>query len=154
MSISPAAASSSPAIPSASSPSTTGSARPTPIPSAIEIVFASEPAAILAHPSVECRPDLVTLSSYLTTIRTTLGDRTLYQGIRVVRPGEILEFDLSDGPSAGQVTRSFIPPEDRLPLDDATIESAAVLTGNSVRDSVHRHLRSDVPTCVLLLGWA
>jgi asparagine synthase (glutamine-hydrolysing) len=35
------------------------------------LIFASEVQAILAHPDVRARPDLATVSAYLTTIRTT-----------------------------------------------------------------------------------
>jgi asparagine synthase (glutamine-hydrolysing) len=41
-----------------------------------EVVFASEIPALLAHPGLSAQPDLVTVSSYLTTIRTTLGRRS------------------------------------------------------------------------------
>jgi asparagine synthase (glutamine-hydrolysing) len=105
-------------------------------------VFASEPAAVVAHPEVGARPDLVTVSAYLTTIRTVLGERTLFEGVRTLLPGEVIEFDLGEGRSAGQVTR--------------TRHTSKATTGGDVRevitDSVMRHLRSDVPACSLLSG--
>lgn len=111
-----------------------------------EVVFASEIGAILAHPGVKRRPDAVAVSAYLTTIRTTLGERTLYEGVKVVRPGEILSFDLRD--SRLRITCSSVDVS-------AWREGAACDAGRLkevVRESVRVHLRSDVPTCALLSG--
>lgn len=58
-----------------------------------EIVFASDVRAILAHPRMSVQPDMVTLSSYLSTIRLTLNERTMFSGIRTLRPGEWIEID-------------------------------------------------------------
>lgn len=106
-------------------------------------IFASEIPAILAHPDVPVRPDLATVSSYLTTIRTTLGSRTLFEGVRTVRPGESLEVDLAAG-SVRTVWRWR-----SKPVDARTDVAAA---GAAVRESVAAHLRSDVPVCSLLSG--
>src|SRR5262245_54039242 len=51
-----------------------------------ETAFASEVKPLLSLPWLSPRPDMVTASSYLTTIRTTLGRRTLYQGIDTLEP--------------------------------------------------------------------
>lgn len=61
-----------------------------------ELVFASEIPAILAHPACSPTPDLVSVSAYLSTIRTTLGPRTLFKDIRTLLPGQVLSVDLSD----------------------------------------------------------
>lgn len=112
----------------------------------LQVVFASEPAAVVAHPDVGARPDLVTVSAYLTTIRTVLGERTLFEGVRALLPGEVIEFDLSEGRSAGQVTRTR----------HTAAAGGTHRGGEDVRativDSVMRHLRSDVPACSLLSG--
>jgi len=109
-------------------------------------VFASEPRAILGHPDVAARPDWVTISSYLTTIRTTLGDRTLFAGIRTVRPGEVLELDLrARAPVTPRVVRRWasVPVGSRI---------SAARVGDTVGQSVAAHLRADVPVCALLSG--
>lgn len=108
-------------------------------------VIASEPRAILAHPDVPARPDLATVSSYLTTIRTTLGTRTLFEGIRTVRPGEVIEIDLS------RAIARTIGRWTSVPVDPRGQEAAAKV-GAALRDSVSAHLRSDVPVCALLSG--
>lgn len=105
-----------------------------------EIVFASEPRAILTHPAARTRPDLGTISSYLTTIRLTLDDRTLFDGVRTVRPGEWIEFDL----------RSEVMPTRRGSTWPVTTHATDV--GTAVETSVRAHLRSDVPWCALLSG--
>jgi asparagine synthase (glutamine-hydrolysing) len=112
-----------------------------------QLIFASEPRAILAHPGITARPDMVTVSGYLTTIRTTLGDRTLFDGIRTLRPGEVLTFDLSDAEPR------FLARE-RISVATAARGSgcSAVSVRAALEDSIHRHLRSDVPTCCLLSG--
>lgn len=111
-----------------------------------QIVFASEARAILAHPDIPVRPDFVAVSAYLTTIRTTLGERTLFDGVRTLAPGEWRQFDLAqpDLPHrAGRV------PIMRQRVCDA--DQAEALR-ESLRESVSAHLRADVPTCCLLSG--
>jgi asparagine synthase (glutamine-hydrolysing) len=111
-----------------------------------ELIFASEIGAILAHPGISARPDPVTVSAYLTTIRTTLGPRTLYRGIQILRPGELLTFDLRSASLA--YTRAAIPAHTWSDGDS----SDPAATARIVRESVRIHLRSDVPTCALLSG--
>jgi asparagine synthase (glutamine-hydrolysing) len=121
--------------------------RHAPICGQMSLIFASEIPAILAHPEVRARPDLVTVSAYLTTIRTVLGARTLFHDIACVRPGERLLFDLNDadlrlrGRHAHSTSRLNLPPGEEAESVRATIT-----------DSVRRHLRSDVPLCCLLSG--
>jgi asparagine synthase (glutamine-hydrolysing) len=109
----------------------------------LELVFASD-AAVVAGARPSLRPDLVTVSSYLTTIRTTLGARTMFEGVHCLQPGEVMECDLRQGAIA--VRRITVP----LPIADAPSDPADV--GAVVRDSLRRHLRSDVGTCSLLSG--
>lgn len=108
------------------------------------VTIASEIGAILAHPEMIARPDLVTLSSYLTTLRVELDDRTMFEGVRTVRPGEILVFDL-DNPFA-EPLRSELA---LRPLGAApTPEDVA----RTIEESITAHLRTDVPICSLLSG--
>lgn len=112
------------------------------------VVFASEIPPILGHPAATPRPDLVTVSAYLTTIRTTLGERTLFDGVRVLQPGEWIEFDLSSDSLAalhGHIAPSDIP-------SIATAESDGGGVRAAIESSIRAHLRSDVPICCLLSG--
>jgi len=111
------------------------------------VVIASEIPAILAHPSCAVNPDRVTMSAYLSTARAELDDRTLFEGVSVVRPGEILEFDLDD-PIASSV-RSTIAPRS-LPTERTGTTPEALR--ETIEQSVLAHLRTDVPLCSLLSG--
>lgn len=106
-----------------------------------ELVFASEPTAILAHPGVPIRPNLPVISAYLSTMRTFLDDRTMFEGVRVLRPGEMICFDLRSGD---------------LSLRAELLEPASTPDGCNIEEVVHdstrRHLRADVPTCAMLSG--
>jgi len=108
-----------------------------------ELVFASEVTAILAHPAVSAAPDLRGVSAYLTTIRTAIGERTMFRGVRAVRPGEVIEVDL----------RTAELREKRVQVDwfGGGTGDASEVRG-AVVDSVTRHLRADVPVCCFLSG--
>lgn len=123
-----------------------------------ELVFASEIPAILAHPGVRARPDPVTASGYLTTIRVTLGPRTLFAGVRTLLPGQTLEIDLSGDHAAVKSIDAWHTMEagsGRAGVNGPggwTLERARDAVRAWVRDSVRLHLRSDVPVCELLSG--
>jgi asparagine synthase (glutamine-hydrolysing) len=106
-----------------------------------QMVVASEISAILEHPGVSRTPDPVTLSAYLSSIRPTLGDRTMYAAIRTIEPGDWVSIALKD-PA-------------RIRLQNWWDRSHAEPTQGvrqTIEESVHRHLRSDVPMCALLSG--
>ncbi len=112
------------------------------------VVFASEIPAILEHPEVPARPDWAAVSSYLTTIRATLGERTLYEGVRSVEPGCWVRISVEDGAfSVSKKVRGLggtARAEAGRDADDGV--------GAVVEDSIAAHLRSDVPWCCLLSG--
>jgi asparagine synthase (glutamine-hydrolysing) len=110
-----------------------------------EIVFASETRALFAHPGVPEAPDPVGVLGYVTTVRTTLGERTMFRGVRAVRAGACLRFECS-GERAGPATESEIGLEGpALGVDAGGVRAV-------VEESVRAHLRSDVPWCCLLSG--
>lgn len=113
-----------------------------------ELVFASSIRAILEHPDIAPEPDPVTISAYLSTIRTTLGSRTLFGGIQTLRPGESIRFDLSGGEPI--VTRRDA--WDRIKPIVIEPGSAEAAVRGCLEESVRRHLRADVPVCTLLSG--
>ncbi|MBZ0172994.1 MAG: asparagine synthase (glutamine-hydrolyzing) [Phycisphaerales bacterium] len=105
------------------------------------VLFASEIPPLLMHPGVSARPDWATISGYLTTIRTTMGERTMYEGVRCVPPGVWLRFQM-DGDA--------VEPE-RIRIEiGQTGDTVGVCA--AIDDSVRVHLRSDVPWCSLLSG--
>lgn len=122
-----------------------------------ELAFASEIAPLLQHPLLSAAPDLATVSSYLTTIRTTLGGRTLFRGVRAVMPGEVIEFDLRTATLVESSTMVGVHPWEGgwTGAGDGGEEFRGVATGSTrevVVESIDRHLRSDVPLCSLLSG--
>lgn len=115
----------------------------------LQVVFASEPQAILAHPGISAKPCLTSISGYLTTIRTVQGSRTLFEGIHAVEPGECICFDLRSEDLRERRTRLGFTVGDMSGVDE---HDAVSLTRTVVTDSVVRHTRSDVPMCSLLSG--
>jgi asparagine synthase (glutamine-hydrolysing) len=118
-------------------------------PMGCEVVFASEPLPILAHPHVSVQPDWTTVSSYMTTIRTTLGHRSMYDGVYVLQPGELIEVNLvSDVPEMqGSFWYQANNDSQILTLEEAIDETRSVINA-----SVDSHLMSDVATSSLLSG--
>ncbi|HZW11271.1 MAG TPA: asparagine synthase (glutamine-hydrolyzing) [Phycisphaerales bacterium] len=112
------------------------------------LLFASEPGPILAHPAVAPRPDMAGVSAYLTTIRTTLGDRTLFEGVRALPPGRVMTFGLAGAELRSQTFDLAVGTADVHPEHAARVEEARA----QVYASVAAHLRADVPTCCLLSG--
>lgn len=128
-----------------------------------ELVFASEIPAILRHPDARAAPDWACVSAYLTTIRTTLDERTMYEGVRCVRPGEVLRCAVDDGLRLDTIRDGWVfeaegsDRRDARPTrsggDPADLQAATIeRTREVVRGSVAAQLRSDVPVCVLLSG--
>jgi len=111
------------------------------------MVFGSEIRSVLAHPKIEARPDQVTMSAYLSTIRPEFGSRTMFQGVERVGVGEWSLYS----------TGSFEPLERRSCWDGEGVGgvgcgSDVVDTRGVIEDSIVRHLRTDVPMCALLSG--
>ncbi len=106
-----------------------------------QLIAASEIPAILQHPDIARKPDPITLSAYLSSIRTTLGHRTMFEGISTLTPGQWLTVDLKD-------------PQETI--SDNWWNHAHTVPTQGIRqtidDSIHRHLRTDVPMCTLLSG--
>ncbi|GJQ29974.1 MAG: putative asparagine synthetase [glutamine-hydrolyzing] [Phycisphaerae bacterium] len=108
------------------------------------VAFASEIPGLLALPGVGHAPDLATVSAYLTTIRTTLGARTLFRNIRTVLPGQVMRVDAGARAHAGAAEWRIAAMRGGAP-DEARVREV-------VDGSVRAHLRADVPTCALLSG--
>lgn len=111
-----------------------------------QVIFASEPTAILAHPAVTPEPDWITVSAYLTTIRPTLGNRTMFAGVETLLPGETRIYDAH----AGKELQRLNAWEEERGLLAGVSDPAD--TGRVIADAVRAHLRTDVPMCALLSG--
>jgi len=109
------------------------------------LVFASEVKAILALDAAPACLDQAALAEYLT-FQYTLGEETLFQGIRKLLPGHWLTVD-QDGRT--QVQRYWQP---NFAKRDIAQEQAAGELLDLLRDSVRLQLRSDVPLGCHLSG--
>jgi asparagine synthase (glutamine-hydrolysing) len=118
-----------------------------------QLLIASEIPALLEHPDVVARPDPVTLSAYLSSVRTTLGERTMYENISTLTPGQCLKIPLAHPEQIESTcwwtTHKHSTPH---PAPDSMNPEATQSIRQTIEDSVHRHLRTDVPICTLLSG--
>jgi asparagine synthase (glutamine-hydrolysing) len=106
-----------------------------------QLIIASEIPAILVHPGVDRTPDPITVSAYLSSIRTTLGQRTMFEGISTLVPGQWITIPLDAPERASSI--NWWDNADRTPTQGVR---------QTIEDSIHRHLRTDVPMCTLLSG--
>ncbi len=117
-----------------------------------QFAFASEIPALFRHPLVPCRPDMGGVNAYLTTIRTTFGERTLFEGVRALLPAQAIDLDLSD-PGLRATRLDFYQAAEREALRTIPEASdAAHRVRDAVADSLRRHLHADVPICCMLSG--
>ncbi|MFH0879303.1 MAG: asparagine synthase-related protein, partial [Lentisphaerota bacterium] len=113
--------------------------------------FASSFPALLCFSSVPRELDVEACSHYLTTIRTTLGRRTLLKGIYSLMPGEYLL--VSRGQTECELRRYWDFPvvaaseKSEAPLAEAAAQGRALL-----ESSVKEQLISDVPLGGFLSG--
>ena len=114
-----------------------------------QIVFSSEMEAMIDHLGPGGRCDASTVGGYLATIRLTLGDRTLIDGVRQVRPGHVVEYDLSGDRPRGVPTAWWRPPSVATDLGGQDADRAIA---EAMEDSLEAHLQSDVEVCSLLSG--
>ncbi len=109
------------------------------------LYFGSELKAILEHPEIPRRLDLHALGSYLS-VNYVPGPQTLFEGIRKVPPGHVLEW------RRGKLALDCwwkLPtgPMRRISSGEATEELDGLL-----KNSVQEHLISDVPLGVWASG--
>ncbi|MDP0499583.1 MAG: asparagine synthase (glutamine-hydrolyzing) [Verrucomicrobiota bacterium JB022] len=113
--------------------------------------FASSLGAILTFPGIKRELDVVTFSHYLSTIRTTLGQRTLVQGVSTLEPGSMLE--LSPRLPVAMPHRYWqLPAVPASAKRQRDIREVAEEVRAHVRRAVQRQLISDVPLGGFLSG--
>lgn len=109
------------------------------------IVFASEIKALLACPDVPRAIDEEALNQYLH-FHTPLFDRTMFRGVRQLRPGEVLEA------SARGVARRVGFRIERFDHDDAPAEEVVAALRGELARVVADQLMSDVPVGAFFSG--
>jgi asparagine synthase (glutamine-hydrolysing) len=111
-----------------------------------ELVFASEPKAILTHPDCHASADWEGLQEYLT-FQFCLEDRTLFRGIRKVEPGCYLEGH------GARVERTVRYWDTHYRVDESRSEADFVdRLGELLDDAARLQVRSDVPLGAYLSG--
>ena len=115
------------------------------------VSFASSVAAMRMLPGIGAQVDLRAVSHYLTTVRTTLGRRTLLRDVQTLLPGETLVARRSDADV--RIERYWdipvVPEADKETVD---FESACEQVRDLVEASVGDRLMSDVPLGGFLSG--
>ncbi len=115
------------------------------------LLFASSMGAMLCLLDETPALDAVAVSHYLTTIRTTLGPRTLVRGVQALQPGEYLQ--VARGASAPEVHRYWefpaLPPAAKPRPEPA---AAAAQVRDLMTRAVQEQLISDVPLGGFLSG--
>jgi asparagine synthase (glutamine-hydrolysing) len=110
-----------------------------------DVLFGSELKAIFEHADVPRHLDLEALDSYLS-VNYVPGPHTLIQGIKKIRPGELLEW------RHGKLwLEPWYQPETGA-RHDGSLESAKEELDWLLRESVREHLVSDVPLGVWASG--
>ncbi|HIB54281.1 MAG TPA: asparagine synthase (glutamine-hydrolyzing) [Nitrospirales bacterium] len=114
------------------------------------LAFASEIKALLSMATSTPYCDLSSMHEWLY-YGNTLGERTLYQGIRKLLPGHYLELDI---PTFRYQTKAYwsLKQQAELPQITATTDELIVETRRLLEQGVKRHLVSDAPVGVFLSG--
>lgn len=111
-----------------------------------ELMFASEPKAILAHPSFPAEVDAEGLAEVFALGPARTPGHGVYRGMRELKPGHAMRFD------RGGLT----PQTPYWRLESRPHEEDAAATALRIRelleDTVARQLISDVPICTMLSG--
>jgi asparagine synthase (glutamine-hydrolysing) len=112
------------------------------------LLFASEIKALLAHPDVPRRLDLVAMNEYLT-FSNVPEPRTMFEGIRKLPAGHTLVCD-----EHGRLTieRYWSPLDGPAWTPPASRAEAAERVGALLHDAVKKRLMADVPVGAFLSG--
>jgi asparagine synthase (glutamine-hydrolysing) len=113
-----------------------------------QVVFASEPKALLAWPGFACRLDTRSLELYLT-YEYVPTPHSIFEGVRRLRPGHVLSIE------DGRLSERAYWQLDLSPDPELARTSEAELAERlwtSLREAVRLELLSDVPLGVFLSG--
>lgn len=116
------------------------------------VIFGSELRAIRQHPDLQVRLDRQWLDHYLRGTRTPTT-RTVYEGVRSVRPGTFITFQAGHEPKERTYWSAIEQAErgHRQPFAGGDADAVDALH-SLLRDSVRMRMVSDVPLGVLLSG--
>ena len=112
-----------------------------------ELIFASELKALLAHPRIDRSLNALSVSKYFS-YGYIPAPHTIFEDVHKLEPGGYLFFD-RNGPRKNRYWD--IPLEDN-PVSDRNADQWAEDLLAILRDTVAKHLRSDVPVGLFLSG--
>ena len=116
------------------------------------VVFGSEIKALLAHPGIEARPHLAVIATFLVE-GSIGGPQTPFEGIEDLEPGSLWRIT-----RAGIERARWFDILDRIDVErirvSGSIRPADVVDAfdRALRESVARHLVSDVPVATMCSG--
>ena len=113
------------------------------------VAFASEIKALLRHPAISARVCLPALSEYFT-FQNIFSDRTLFEGIRLLPAGTMLEISLADPPALRP--RRYWDYRFRSGDTVGSFDECADELHRLFRQAVLRQMVSDVPVGAYLSG--
>ena len=108
------------------------------------VVFSSEIKALLSLAKVEAEINPGAVASYLAFENYPQGD-SFFSGVHLLRPGEVLELDLSETQGPLKISSKLFSYKPKLPTSKIDVESL-------LSKSVVSHLLSDVPVACYLSG--
>jgi asparagine synthase (glutamine-hydrolysing) len=114
------------------------------------LVFASEPKAILASGLLEAKIDPVSVAQYMT-FQNLYGDRVIFEGMRLLPPGRLMETGLQ-GRSSGLAQRAACDALAIRSLEPESSEKTADRVLQVFESAVQHQLISDVPVGSYLSG--
>jgi asparagine synthase (glutamine-hydrolysing) len=118
-----------------------------------QLRFASSMKALFAFPEVERRVDVASVLHYLRTIRTSLGSRTLVDGVHSLEPGSALYWSWERGGEPDVSSYWQLPHcRSRLTAAEISFEEASAETRRLLSAAVERQMLSDVPLGGFLSG--
>ena len=111
-----------------------------------QVVFASAIKAITRHPDFSAEPNLATVRHYLSTLRLTFDNQTVFKGIFTVRPAEFLE-----GQGTQFQTHRYWRPS-RGKKSTVDFANAVEQIHNELENATTIRLKSDVPVGMMMSG--
>lgn len=115
------------------------------------VLFASEVRALVASGLVERKLSAPALRSFLCT-GSVAEPFTIVDGVFAIPPGCIVEVDVDEGGARIGATRKFDEPFTADAVEPVPFSQSAFQLRNALRESVRRHLLSDVPVAMFLSG--
>lgn len=111
------------------------------------LAFASEVKAFFADPAMPRGMNMDTLDAYLS-FGYMIGQETLFEGVRRLPPGHML---IAEGGET-RIQRHWAFGQGAIPLADPSESGVIAMARERIRESIHLHLRSDVPLGLFLSG--